>query len=215
MYSLIKHPSGREATLPAHVADGMWLPPATPYGNLQLKYMKLQQRLGHANLRLSAAYTHWTALRSNEIRTGIDHGSLETFNAEEAVASMRRAADELIALESLLTSVVARGEYPKKIERDSIGLVDSTTSRIYAQHEDFLQQLNEVANAHKHSFLQTSVNHFGAEEPCVTAYPLTRNRLSADNGPYTLRLSGLVDDFTAFYATAHNEIDNLAAKLGT
>lgn len=166
-------------------------------------------------MRLSAAYTHWAALKANAISAGVDHGALEMFNAEEAISSMRRAADELIALESLLTYFVGRGEYPKKIEGDSIGVVNSKTSRIYAQHEDFLQQLNDVSNAHKHSFLQTSVTGLGFDEPGVMAYPLTRNRLSADNGCYTLRLSGLVDDFTAFYATAHTEIDSLAAKLGT
>jgi hypothetical protein len=47
-----------------NAALGFWLPPDTPYGNLQLKNMKIVLRLDEANRRIASAYRHWVKLQS-------------------------------------------------------------------------------------------------------------------------------------------------------
>lgn len=213
MRSLIKFPSGNEARLPVDVREGLVLPLSTPLGSLFFKYLRVLDRVAHANTRLTAAHEHWATFRYSNPQIPSVHRSLEMLNAEEAIASMRRAADELIAIEGVLMERVKTGDYPTQIKPDSIGFVDRSTSPIFTAHERFLSQLNEVSNAHKHSFLQTSENIVGDEQPYIMAYPLTRNKLSASKGPVMISLDDFVDDFTAFLATAHEQIRALASRF--
>ena len=59
--------NGKSPDEPYNARLGFWLPPDSPYGNFQLKLMKLCQRLDEANLRLIDSRRYWELARAHEM----------------------------------------------------------------------------------------------------------------------------------------------------
>jgi hypothetical protein len=94
-------------------------------------------------------------------------------------------------------------EWPNAIEVDSIAGLKHSPPRevkdLFAPYEGYLFTLNEVANAFKHSFINTDMTVVGAEYPVVFALALDRNKLSNKPQFYSVRFSDIVRDFSKLY----------------
>lgn len=178
--------------------DYFWLPTDTPWGNMSLKLVKVEQRLGHANQRLSESYGHWELFQKTMLPGEVDHGAQHWLTAEEAVLMLRRVSDELVSLVWVLTRRLDDGAYPVKIAVDSIHSALDLEWPIFEKHRSLLESLNSISNAHKHSFLQSEVNIVGALEPCVASLAVTRNKLGADESFQVIALGPLAQAFTEF-----------------
>jgi hypothetical protein len=105
--------NGKKPDEPYNACLSFWLPPDSPYGNLQLKQMKLCMRLDEANRRLRDSYRFWRIA----VKPGIispNPYEQHVFSTEEAIYLMRRATDELISMIWCLNEFEKLREYPKK-----------------------------------------------------------------------------------------------------
>lgn len=193
------------------------LPSDTPYGNLNKKSYQLVQRLIHVNRRLDETEITWKAFLTQH-EPGLAYpGAQHRFSADEVVVHLRRAADELIGLLWLLGIRARGGDWPNQIRVDSIGTARERNGTwslpILERHESLLQTLNELANAHKHSFVDSEFQVVGALEPCVVALSLKNNRLDSDATPYVVSLNVLVGAFNHFYRETMAELKKLSAEI--
>lgn len=183
--------------------DTIPLPSDTPYGNLNLKRLHVVSRLVHANRRLDESETTWQALRAPVDPASALLGQHHRFCVDEVVVHLRRAADEMIGLLWVLGERARSGAWPQRIGVDSIGSARTKMGDwrldVLGNHEWLLSTLNEVANAHKHSFVDSDFQAIGRDEPCVIALPLKDNNLGNEASPYVVSLNSLVGDFNDFY----------------
>ena len=194
--------NGKNPEEPYNAALGFWLPPNSPYGNFQLKHMKIIQRIDEANRKILEIRRYWNICRGGGI---LPTGALErhVFANEEAVYMLRRAADELISLVWCLSSLEKNSEYPKKIKIDCIGAVISQNENelheVFSPHIEMLKILNDISNAFKHSFINSDHNLIGAEEPRIHALGLAFNKLGSKPEFYDVSLITLVKTYNEFY----------------
>ncbi len=76
---------------------GFWLPPNSPYGNFQLKLMKICQRIDEANRRLTESRAFWEQARPDGISPP-NALQRHIYANEQAIYLLRRTADEMISL---------------------------------------------------------------------------------------------------------------------
>ena len=175
-----------------------------------LKTVHLVNRLIHANGRLDETEAMWVAFVSQDSPSGDDPGARHRFSADEVVVHLRRATDELIGLLWLLRERVTRGEWPEQISIDSIGTARVRNGDWFLpmleQHDWLLTTLNEIANAHKHSFIDSNFQIVGSQEPCTVALALDYNRLRSAPTPYVVSLNSLVTAFNSFYLEVMREL---------
>jgi hypothetical protein len=182
----------------------IWLPPDSPYGNLQLKQMNLSGRLDEANRRLQESWLFWNIFCKGEFPPNpINAFQRHYYANEQAIYLIRRATDEIIALTWCLSKKVATGKYPKKIKVDCIGKVlkQESHQRLepFKKHGDLFRQLNNISNAFKHSFVNSNCNLLGSAEPSVYALSLEQNDLSYGAKLHGVSLAALVTAFNIFY----------------
>ncbi|TFD63729.1 hypothetical protein [Cryobacterium sp. Hb1] len=181
-----------------NAAEGFWLPADTPFGNFQSKLFKIFERLGHANRRLEESAANWSVFVALDQPGGNNPGAAHKYATEEAVFMIRRAADELVSLVWILHERLARGTYPERVNVDSVGGAINFDNSLFKQHLATLTLLNNVANAQKHSFVDSDLHILGRDEPCVTALGLKSNSLNNVPVLYVVSLDGLTRDFNAF-----------------
>lgn len=181
---------------------GFWLPPDSPYGNFQLKLRKICERIDEANRRLTESHAFWKQARPNGI-SPTNTFQRHIYTNEQAIYLLRRAADEMIALIWCLSEWHTKGGYPNEIKVDCIGALLKQPPEDFlkpcSQHVHMLTLLNEVANAFKHSFVQSDIDVIGRDEPCVNALSLNYNKLASGTQFYGISLVWLAKAFTAFY----------------
>jgi hypothetical protein len=186
---------------------GFWLPPDTPYGNFELKYMKLISRLDEINRKISESFYYWRLCRVEGI---LPPGAFDkhVFANELAIYMLRRATDELISLIWCLAKFEEDGVYPSKIKVDCIGavLAASPIERhdVFNGHTEFLESLNDISNAFKHSFINSDHTLLGRYEPCVHALGLTHNKLTSEATFYNASLSSIAKKFSEFFQASRS-----------
>lgn len=194
--------NGKSPDEPYNAALGFWLPTDSPYGNFSLKLVKLSSRIDEANRRIRESFGFWN---DANVRGILPTNAYEQhiYSSELAIYLIRRAADELIALMWCLSQWEVLGDYPEDVAVDCIGAAIEKPSDlafdVVSKHEKVLCELNEIANAFKHSFLQTDITLFGSSEPRVHTLSLSRNKLGADAKFYDVPLKQLIQEFSAFY----------------
>ena len=194
--------NGKKPDEPYNAALGFWLPPDSPYGNFQLKYMKIIQRLDEANRNITNSHSYWTLCRTGGM---FPTGSLErhVFANESLIYMLRRAADELISLISCLSKYEKEGVYPSKIKVDRLGAVvaqsEEARHEAFAEHVEVMELLNDISNAFKHSFINSDHTVIGADEPRVHALGLAYNKRAAAPKFYDISLASLVEKYNDFY----------------
>lgn len=187
---------GREATNSITAVDLIPLPTKTPFGNLQLKLLKIRERVAHINDRIDEAWNEWRR-GASEHQPDSHH---EPLVIEEVMYSIRRATDEVIGVRSLLIEEDRVGRFPVKLAIDSIDGALRNPDPLIERHREFLEFCNGASNAYKHSFLQTDVSLIGADEPCVFARRLQRNDLGKTPELYSASLNSVVAFFSNFLA---------------
>lgn len=185
---------GQEATGTVATSALFWLPSDSPFGNLQLKLLKLRERAVHINLRIDQAWSEWRGLTAG-VAGG---GQYEPLIIEEAMYSIRRMTDELLSIRWLLHEQQQCGVFPTKLAVESIDGALRRAGKLFEGHRDFLTFCNGASNAYKHSFLQSDLSLVGVNEPCVFASRLPGNDLGKTSEFYHASLNDIVAHFTSF-----------------
>lgn len=185
------------------------LPAETPFGNMLLKHMKIVTRLDYVNRKLKSVYADWRKAVSDKFDPW--HSPTEhLLHIEEIAYFLRVTTDELISLCYLLYEHTRSGSYPTHLKVDSIGGLlnmlrhesheDVEFCQIFFEFEDWLNTINNVTNAYKHSFINSDINVIGRNEPCVPVLSLPKNNLNKHEVSfYCLSLAELIDGFNRFY----------------
>ena len=203
--------------------DFFGLPPDTPFGNLTKKIFSIEQRFAHANVRLHECYTSWQNVMAFTLKTNVDQKETDAnlfyhsnnliqhnYAGEEAVAAIRRCADELVALIWYLTQYIEAGQFPQKIKVDMISsFLPKSQSLLNNRHNSFLEELNQLSNAHKHSFAQSDTTIMGAEGPCVYLLSHPHNDSKRDCEFDVVPICKLVNEFNEFQADCFKRLREL------
>ena len=106
---------------------------------------------------------------------------------------LRKAADELVSLVWCLSKYEQNGQYPSKIKIDCLGAVIAQAKderlKVFSDHLELMGILNDIANAFKHSFINSDHTLLGAEEPRIHALGLAHNKLNSEPQFYDERWS--------------------------
>lgn len=210
---------GKRPHEPLHISQ-MWLLPAkTPFGNMALKHTKVVQTLDHVNRKLQCIYADWQSLRIGQPPTIDDLLANRSPTAhllliEEAIYFLRKVADDLIATAFLLYRFHDSNQYPTTLEIDSIGSLLHTKAHLEFKERlsdavGFLELLNDISNAYKHSFVNSDISLIGQLEPCAPALALKQNNLERhEEKLYVVAVSHIVHDFNKFYELMREVIMN-------
>lgn len=207
--------NGKKPLQPLNVAHFIWLPSGTPYGNLLLKGMNIVRRIDRVNLEVGRVFTSYVSHSKEDINNPQQDLLEHQFYAEQVVYWLRKTADELISLAYVIDEWSRTGKWPMSIKIDSIaGLKEENPSKelrqLFAPHDTFLTTLNEIANAFKHSFINTDMTVVGSEYPVVFALALKRNKLSEPPQFYSVNFAEMVEAFSTFYKQAMTTIQQWA-----
>ena len=228
VFSYIVKPGANEPWNSVTLAqDFFWLPPNTPFGNLTTKIVSVGQRLAHANVRLQECYTCWrNAMAATMERDTIpeetnarifSYGNnfvQHQYAGEEAVAAIRRCADELVTLIWYLTQYDETGQYPEKLQVDMIdSFLPKSQKLLNNKHDTFLKDLQRLSNAHKHSFAQSDAHINGTNEPCVYLLAYPRNNSKKDWEFDVVPVRQLVDEFNAFLVDCFDRVRKLGEDI--
>lgn len=194
----------------AHVLDMVSLPPDSPYGNLGLKGLHIANRLVHTNRRLDDVERTWSALNGPFDPVAAAERMHHRFCVDEVVVHLRRAVDELIGLFWVLQERADQGSWPRQVLVESIGSAQAKGGgwrlEILRSHDWLLLTLNDIANAHKHSFIDSDFQAVGLREPCVVALALKQNKLENEATPYVVALDSMIAAFNTFYVDVMTEL---------
>ncbi|RKV75427.1 MAG: hypothetical protein D8H97_23550 [Neisseria sp.] len=201
-----------------NAADMLNLPSSTPFGNLCLKYMKILQTMSYINEKLVLIFLEDINIRTN--RSFIKFSYL--ISIEEVVFLLRRITDEIIALLWLLGEWVKSGQCPTKLSIDCIGSAlnnKEILSNYLLDYEKFLDDLNHISNAQKHSFINSDLNLIGYDEPVINALRLDRNNLKNfdiqnwEKNHYSISVRYLIKTFNALFNDMKMNIEHLNSQL--
>jgi hypothetical protein len=196
---------GKSPGEPLNVEHMLPLPADTPFGNLSLKYTRIVERLDHVNLSVQKAFASFDAARARDLFGGLTEHALL---AEEVIYWLRKTADELIGLLIVLAQRESTGSYPSRVDPDSIGalLASKHVPAALTAHIGFLTTLNEVANAYKHSFVNSDLSLIGREEPIVFALALKWNNLANPTEFHAVPLREIIVQFNALFLSVVDEL---------
>jgi len=224
---IVKPGTNKLWTSPVLAQDFFWLPPDTPFGNLMTKIFSVGQRLAHANVRLQECYICWQNAMTSAMECDINPEDVNArifsygnsfvqhqYAGEEAVAAIRRCADEFVTLIWYLTQYDETGQFPEKLRVDMIdSFLPKSQKLLNNKHNTFLEDLRRLSNAHKHSFAQSDAHIIGVEEPCVylLAYPRNNGKKNWEFDVVPVRQ--LVDEFNAFLVDCFERVRKLGEDI--
>jgi hypothetical protein len=135
--------------------------------------------------------------------------SRHNLDLESAVFLRQRAADEFVSVHAMLTHLEVHDRYPDRVGIDGVaallrhGLMLGAVP--YRDHLEVLRTLNDIGNAHRHTFINATPAidatpaAAGDREPVIFALALRRSGLSFGPRFFRVPLRTLVEDFDAFY----------------
>jgi hypothetical protein len=177
---------------------GVWLPSDCPFGSMQVKQAKIMLRIDEANRRIASAFRQWQRL-SMSLKAHTRHN----LDLERAVFLLQRAADELVSVHAVLSHLEGHGRYPDRVGIDGVAALlrhgPMLGAAPYRDHQEILRTLNDIGNAHRHTFIDTTPAAAGAREPVIFALALRRSGLSFGPRFFHVPLRTLVEDFDGFY----------------
>ncbi|WP_133159330.1 hypothetical protein [Solitalea longa] len=177
------------------------LPTETPYGNLNVSWMEIVTRIEYLNDIILTLYAHFYAVRQVS-HTTLDRSYREKFLIEHIFYFLRKTADELIQLISILSDFKQRKTFSQKIRLNSIdGFLKSKLSfnGEFEEFKEILGAVNKISNCFKHSFINSqTLSRSGDESPAVYAFTLHYNNLNNEPEFYELDLGRMLVDFNGF-----------------
>lgn len=179
------------------------IPIKSPFGNLGEKYIFLMYRLQYINDTIKELYDlnqEYFDLRKyqqydNNINLKILHRVLR-FSTE-----IKIIMDEMITLYYILEFNKPNGEWPNKIEIDSIGRYlcpkNSIKYKLFDKHISILETINSIGNAIKHSFVNSEITWIRSkiEVPLLLGYYQKQNDLKYKVEFHYIELPKFIDDF--------------------
>lgn len=204
MHDIPQIDNGKKPLQPLNIIHFIWLPSDTPYGNLLLKGMNIVRRIDRVNLEIGRVFNSYIHPSKEDINNPQQDLLEHQFYAEQVVYWLRKTADELISLAYVIDEWNRTKNWPVSVKIDSIaGLTEERPSeglwKLFGPHNSFLVTLNEIANAFKHSFINTDMTVVGSEYPVVYALALKRNKLSEQPRFYSVNFAEMVSAFSNFY----------------
>jgi hypothetical protein len=191
------------------------LPADTPFGNLNLNWMEMIIRIECINEMIVSLYTEFDALKIlAELNSDLQSNLIyrHRFYNEQIFYWLRKTADELISLISLLEFNDNKKVFPKKIEISSIGEFlkeECIFNDEFTKFKNFLITLNEISNGFKHSFINSQANaYIGSEYPVVFALTLHYNNLKNKPKFYSLNLRDVLIQYDEFLKHSKEFIKN-------
>lgn len=190
---------------PLNIVHFIYLPTDTPYGNLTLKTMKIVRRIDWMNIEICRVYSTYVHPANEDASDLLQDITEHQHYAEQVIYWMRKTADEIISLAYVLDERKRSNNWPQSIKIDCIGYLSGKQPRsenltlLFNPHLPFLRNLNSIANAYKHSFINSDMNLVGAQYPVIYALHLKDNKLTSDEGFYSLDFRQVVNDFSDFY----------------
>jgi len=179
------------------------LPSKTPFGNLLAAKMSIDQRIDYINFKLDSVYKPFPIQVQDGIFSPLFAQLIDT-PIEEVVYLVRRAADDLVCLWSILKDFSNNGTYSSKIKADCIWALGQDIAEVGATHEfqpdlNWLVAFNDVTNAYKHSFAQRQLQILSAREPMVLAIVWKKNDTKNASDFKQLTLRAVIEGFDAFH----------------
>lgn len=208
--------NGKQPLQPLSIVHIPQLPSDTPYGNLLLKGMNIVRRLDRVNLEIGRVFSSYVHPKGKQSFDPLQDMLEHQFYAEQVVYWLRKTSDELISLAYAISEWKNNKQWPNAIKVDSIAGLKHDAPRevkeLFAPYESFLFTLNEVANAFKHSFINTDMTVVGSEYPVVFALALDRNKLSNKPRFYSVSFSDIVQEFSRLYKPTMKTIQKWATE---
>ncbi len=203
MSAAIQISDGKDLIEKRHIDHIVRLPSNTPFGNLCLSKMAIESRIGYINIKLVSICAPFPL----KLNAGIVPDFLPQLidiPTEEVVYLIRRSTDDLICLWALLSHFTEKGCYPTRIKCDHVGAFCEEIKKYgdtheFADHQNWLQTLNEVSNAYKHSIMQRQLQVLSTREPTVLVMIFKRNDSSNPHDFKRMSLAELVAGFEKFY----------------
>lgn len=197
-----------------------WLPPNSPFGNLGPKIHWIEHRTEELNRQTREAFLFWQECQDTSKLIEMPKINLlerHKFACDYVTFQMRRIADELVGLHSVMSYFEENHSFPSKVKPDSVGsLLSISKNRMrepFGRHVKVLESLNGIHNAQKHSFVDTDTTLIGVYEPTVNAIELKYNRIKSGVVWYGLSLRDLVVSYDAFYKDARNWLDQCSERI--
>lgn len=174
-----------------------------------IKLLNMISSLDITNENIILVNDIWTMLRANDSQTIVFNTYYWTkLNRLCAyiVYDIRNFVDQIIAMAWILD----QSEPFAKVKVDCIGayLHDSKFS-LFDSHISFLQQLNDISNAYKHSISNDMASLIGRDEPCIFALDGNHNKNVFNPQMYGIALRELITLFNLFYKDAFVILENL------
>lgn len=186
----------------------------TPFGNLQLTWMIIIQRIDSANEIIDKINVDFVEMlritqeknpQKSALLSAMDQNiyNRQKINCELLIYLLKTIADQIISLVTLLSDRNSNGEYPNNIRIDSIGdflnyinnqtAINANIKNIMDKHVEMLRAVNEIANCFKHSFVNAQLSlRIPSEAPGIIAYYLPHNNLNNEPHIYNIRLREIV-----------------------
>jgi hypothetical protein len=146
------------------------------------------------------------------------------FKIETLTYWLRKSCDELICLQYILTHWCQKDEILHQVRIDSIGKLlskeinDDIKMILYnkhLKHEPFLNDINNVSNTFKHSFVNYNVlDLMGKSEPTLNALRFKMNKIEA-SGPefFSFYLKGIINRYNHFYTDSLMNLEETRNNL--
>lgn len=189
-----------------HDDDIIKFDPHSDYGNLTIKYFVILTRIAKVNLEVEKMYKGFKDIdyyKENPIIYPKLNDCYEYHKIEQIIYDIRVSTDQLICLSYVLNYNRTTGKYPNKIKIDCIGKYlkfQTEYLREFAPYRSYLEKLNEVSNAYKHSFLNGQImNLRGSFEPVLFALDLKYNDKSEKPVFYSIKLAGIITEFDEMF----------------
>jgi hypothetical protein len=129
-----------------NVKDFISLTPNTPYGNLNLTYMQIVIRIEVLNESIIELYKDFyhrmEKAKANHGSLSLDDGMKHKFQIEQVIYWLRKTADELISILSVLHHYKIMSNYPEKVPVPSIGKFLNLITREYFNLEGQVKLFN-------------------------------------------------------------------------
>jgi hypothetical protein len=201
----------RDSTKQIYADDIPTFPPSEFWGNLSNKVLFIFQRLHYLNTTLESICNHVELYNFNfKLREGSNDDTKlnPVIEMIHVMGDLRMIIDELIALLNIVEKREIIGDFPKKIEIESIGdLLKKWNENkfddvlFFVDYRDFLKNVNDITNTYKHSFINDHILFYRQlDRPTVYAlrnfngeFDLHKNKI------IMIPLEDLVNDFNIMF----------------
>lgn len=188
--------------------------PDCPFGNLQQKYQFVLTKLHLLNENIEEILSLDQKIRDrHKHREFVDiELSYKPIALKMTLCSnLKIYTDELISICYLVNEKKRTGEWPIELKKDSIATVLDFNNGFeeFKGTKEFLEKLNGLGNAVKHSFINTETLWYRSYEPTskIIGFYNHYNKIKANEiVPFEVELLEFIDEFNNFLNITKNKL---------